>query len=537
MTIRRRTLLAAGAASLIAYSCARPAGATEKAKGARPRDMSAGLPLGWVDVRHFGATGSGASIDTPAIDKAIDYVALRGGGTVYFPPGTYASYTIHLKSYVTLHLEVGATLIAAATPMDGMASGGYDNEEPQGPWDPYQDYGHNHWRNSLIYGEGINDIAIVGLGMIYGKGLSRGHPKDTYLPDTTKPGVGNKAIALKNCRNVLLRDFKVLKGGWFALLATGVDNMTIDNLVIDTNRDGLDIDCCRNVRITNCTVHSPWDDAIVPKSSFALGYARATENVTIDSCYLCGSYEIGSVIAGTWRKQAPGSSPTTGRIKFGTESNGGFKNMTVTNCVFDQCNGFALESEDGALCEDITISNITMRGLTSGPFFLRLGRRMRGPVGVPIGAMRRILINNVNSYDAVMLPSIIAGVTGHPVEDVKISDCYLHQQGGGTVELAKRIPPLEEEKYPDPPMFGPLPASGFFIRQARNIEMSNIEVVVATADARPAFWLQDVTDADFFRLRLPAGTSFALERVERFRSFGSRDVPNKSFDTAVTRSF
>src|SRR5262249_33153787 len=157
--------------------------------------------------------------------------------------------------------------------------------EPQGAWEPYQDYGHNHWRNSLIWGEGLNDIAIVGAGLIDGSALSRGR-NDPELPDSSKPGVGNKTIALKNCRNVLLRDFKVLKGGWFVLLATGVDNLTIDNLLVDTNRDGFDIDCCRNVRVTNCTVNSPWDDAIVPKSSFALGYARTTENVTIDNCYV-----------------------------------------------------------------------------------------------------------------------------------------------------------------------------------------------------------------------------------------------------------
>jgi polygalacturonase len=336
---------------------------------------------------------------------------------------------------------------------------------------------------------------------------------------------------------VLLRDFKVLQGGWFVLLATGVDNMTIDNLLVDTNRDGFDIDCCRNVRVTNCTVNSPWDDAIVPKSSFALGYARTTENITIDNCYVTGNYEVGSVVDGTWRKMAPGTTPTTGRIKCGTESNGGFKNITITNCVFEDCNGFALETVDGALLEDITISNITMRGLTSGPFFLRLGRRMRGPAGVPVGIMRRILINNVTSSNAAMLPSIIAGVEGHPVEDVKISDVYLHQKGGGSAELARRVVPLQEEHYPDPTMFGPLPATGFFIRQARNIEMSHVEVAVAEPDARPAFWLQDVDGADFFRLRLQRGTNFALDRVAHFRTFGSRDIPDKIIDAAASQSF
>ncbi|MBU6296859.1 MAG: glycoside hydrolase family 28 protein [Alphaproteobacteria bacterium] len=480
--------------------------------------------------------GNGSVIDSPSINKAIDYVAERGGGTVYFPPGIYASYSIRLKSHVTLHLEVGASILAASTPPEGMASGGYDAAEPQGPWEPYQDFGHNHWHNSLIWGENLEDIAIAGLGMIHGKGLNRGIAGNDF-PSATVPGAGNKSIALKNCRHVLLRDFKILQGGWFGLLATGVDNLTVDNLIVDTNRDGFDFDCCRNVRVTNCTVNSPWDDGICLKSSYALGYARATENVTIDNCFVTGGYELGSVIDGTWRKMSAGFKPATGRIKCGTKSNGGFKNIAVTNCVFEACNGFAIESMDGALCEDITISNIAMRDLVTGPFFIRLGRRMRGPAGVPIGTIKRLMIGNITSSNAAKLPSIIAGVTGHPVEDVQIHDVYLQQVGGGSAELAKRLPPLNEDGYPDPPMFGELPATGFFIRQVRNVEMSNVEVAVESADARPAFWMQDVSGADFFRVRPPPGPCFALDRVTHFRTFGSRDVSDKKIDVSGTQTF
>jgi polygalacturonase len=484
-----------------------------------------------------GAVGDGKAIDSNAINKAIDRVAARGGGVVHFPPGTYACYTIRLKSGVGLHLDSGATILAAPVPLEGTTSGGYDNAEPQGEWEPYQDYGHNHWRNSLIWGEGVHDIAIFGRGMIWGKGLSRGLGSDTDLPKSDLPGVGNKAIALKNCHNVLLRDFSVLQGGWFALLATGVDNLTIDNLIVDTNRDGFDIDCCRNVRVSNCTVNSPWDDGICPKSSFALGYARATENVTITNCYVTGHYEMGSVINGTW-KPAPAelAARATGRIKCGTESNGGFKNITISNCVFDQCRGLALESVDGANLEDITITGITMRGITNCPLFLRLGRRMRGPAGAPVGTLKRVIISDITSYSASPLPSIIAGVADHPVEDIKISDLYLHQVGGGSAELAKRQPPAEEEKYPEPTMFGELPAHGFFIRHARNIEMSNVEIATGRADARPAFWMQDVAGADFFRLKVPKGTAYALDRVSSFRSFGARSMPDVSFEKLQSRT-
>ena len=167
------------------------------------------------NVRRFGAVGDGATIDTAAINRAIDAAAAAGGGSVVFPAGTYASYSIHLKSYVSLYLQSGATILAASTSLDG-GSGAYDAAEPQGDGEPYQDYGHNHWHNSLIWGEGIHDVGILGPGLIWGKGLSRGHESDEDLPDTTKPGVGNKSIALKNCHNVILRDFSILRGGHFA---------------------------------------------------------------------------------------------------------------------------------------------------------------------------------------------------------------------------------------------------------------------------------------------------------------------------------
>ena len=217
-----------------------------------------------------------------------------------------------------------------------------------------------------------------------------------------QPGVGNKTFALKNCRNVLLRDFSILKGGHFAVLATGVDNLTLDNLLIDTDRDGFDIDCCRNVRVSNCTVNSPWDDGICPKSSYALGYPRVTENVTIANCFVTGIYEIGSVAGGTWKKFADDAAiPRQGRIKCGTESNGGFRNITISGNVLEGSKGIALETSDGAYLEDIAITGNTMRDTVDAPLFLRLNRRNRNPKeSVRPGKLRRILISNLVSYNS-----------------------------------------------------------------------------------------------------------------------------------------
>ncbi len=490
------------------------------------------------DIRHYGAAGDGKAIDTKPIQAAIDAAERAGGGTVLFPAGTYASYSIHLKNNVALYLDQGAVLLAASVPAEGTPSGGYDAAEPQGDWEPYQDYGHNHWHNSLIWGENLHDVSIVGPGRIWGKGLSRGWDKDSvYQPSSKQPGAGNKSVALKLCRNVTLRDFQILEGGWFGILATGVDNLTIDNLRIDTNRDGIDLDCCRNVRVSNCTVNSPYDDAICPKSSFALGYPRATENVTITNSFVTGNYEIGSVLDGTW-KPLPASftGHATGRIKCGTESNGGFRNITISNCVFESCRGFALETADGAVVEDIVFSNIVMRNITQAPMFLFLGSRMRGPRDAKIGTLRRVLLSNIVSSHAGQLPSLMVGIQGHPIEDIRISDVYLHQQGGAGSAMAGIEPPVKESAYPDPGIYGDLPATGFYFRQVRNLQVSNVEIATEMRDARAAFCLQDVEGADFFRIRVPAGVdAFDLRTVRSFRSFGSMSAPDTRLDTAENR--
>jgi polygalacturonase len=480
-------------------------------------------------VRRFGAVGDGTTIDTAAVNKAIDAAAAAGGGVVHFPAGTYACYSIHLKSDVTLYLDQGATILAAPTPADG-ASGGYDAPEPDQPWHAYQDYGHSHWHNSLIWGEDIHNCGIAGPGLIWGKGLDRGWSSHDHTRREPRGG-GNKSIALKNCHNVFLKDFSILQGGWFGILVTGVDNLTIDNLTIDTNRDGMDIDCCRNVRVSNCTVNSPWDDAIVPKSSFALGHARATENVAISNCYVTGAYELGSLLDGTLRKFPAGTKvPRIGRIKLGTESNGGFKNIAISNCIFEGCHGLALEAVDGALLEDIAITNIAMRDLVSAPIFLRLGARMRGPANVPIGRLRRVLISNIvaSNVDPQQC-SILSGIPGHAIEDIKISDVFIQHRGGGTREQAALRPPEMENGYPEPNMFGVTPAQGFYLRHVENIDMSHIEIASLAPDARPGFVLDNVKDADFLRIKAQRAEGvpfFSLKDVENFTCSLSRGVPD-----------
>jgi polygalacturonase len=526
----RRELLRFGALGL-----GSALGSTLPEAHATPHSAPAAGAPGLFDIRNYGAVGDGKVVDSPAINKAIEAAAAAGGGTVVFPAGNWLSFSIRLKSHVGLYLAQGATIVAAESPLPGSTTGynggTYDAAEPNATWEDYQDYGHNHWHNSLIWGEGLTDLSITGPGVIYGKGLSfganRGARGNYPIYVAEQAGVGNKSIALKNCHNVLLRDFSILKGGHFGLLLTGVDNLTIDNLTIDTDRDGMDIDCCRNVHVSNCTVNSPWDDGICPKSSYALGYARATENVTIGNCYVTGDYELGTVLDGTFKRFAPDVRGVghTGRIKCGTESNGGFKNIAISNCVFDACNGLALESEDGALCEDIAISNITMRDIFTAPIFVRLGARLRGPKETTkVGEMRRILISNVTSYNAQSrLCSILSGIPDYAIEDVKLSNIYQHHLGGASQDSLAIQPPEFENKYPDPGMFGPMPSQGFFLRHIRNLEVSHVEIAAASPDPRPSFYLTDVNRADFIAVTAPTGNpAFHLENVTDIRILLSR---------------
>ena len=272
-----------------------------------------------------------------------------------------------------------------------------------------------------------------------------------------------------------------------------------------------------------------------------MGYARPTENVTITNCFVTGGYEIGSLLDGTWKRMPKSYAPyATGRIKCGTESNGGFRNITISNCVFEHSRGLALETVDGALCEDITFVGITMRGSMNSPMFLRLGRRMRGPTDAKIGTLKRIIISDISSYGSTQLPSILSGVAGFPIEDVKISNIYLHQIGGGDGTMAGSQPPERETEYPEPTMFGPLPATGFFFRHVKNLELSHIEIATERSDARPAFVLVDVDGADFFRVRVPRTSSspaFHLKQVSDFRVFGSQFLPDTDFAMADEKIF
>jgi len=258
--------------------------------------------------------------------------------------------------------------------------------------------------------------------------------------------LGNKAIALKLCKNVLIRDVTIFHGGHFAILVTGCDNMTIDNVTIDTDRDGMDIDCCRNTMVSNCRVNSPNDDGICPKSTYALGRPVIEENLTIVNCQVSG-FEEGTLLDGTMR-QGRGRN---GRIKFGTESSGGFRNCTIDNCTFRGCKGLALEEVDGGILENITIKNISMMDVASYPIYITTGKRNRTPNLTTSSRMRNILISNIIATGVDSASGIqIAGLPEQPIEGLRLENIRLIFNGGGTAEQAAQVPPELGTGYPEP---------------------------------------------------------------------------------------
>ena len=468
-----------------------------------------------IDVRDHGARGDGVEIDSAAINAAIDAASRAGGGTVILPRGRYLCFSIRLKSRVTLLLSEGA-VIEAADP--ARHAGRYDLPEA-GIDQLYQDFGHSHWQNSLIWGDDVEQVAIIGPGMIHGVGLTRDGPGARWKkqagerplsmqgmsaaeighlePDAAAmQGLGNKAVALKNGRDIHLSGFTILKGGHFAILATGMRGLRIDGLTIDTERDGIDLDCVRDVVVERCRVNSPSDDGIVVKSSHALGRAIAAEDILIRDCDVSG-YDMGSLVDGTKRAMqqlAPDRDRVTGRIKLGTESNGGYRNVRIEDCRFTRCRGLALETVDGGVMENIVVRRLTMREVTTAPIFLRLGDRRRGPEGTGVGAIEGVKISEVDARGIDhRFPAAIAGLVGHPIRDVTLRDVHLHYQGGGTTADAERVPGELPDAYPEPSMFGVLPSWALWARHVEGLTIDRFTAQTTAPDQRPPFAMDDVS--------------------------------------------
>ena len=463
------------------------------------------------NVRKFGATGDGVTIDSPAINSAIEAAAKKKGSMVIIPEGIYNCLSIHLASDVTILLEKGA-VIRASMYTEG---GGFDAPEDN-PYHRYQDFGHSHWKNSMIWGIGLENVTICGEGIIDGSLLSDGfsrqisHASKIDCDFVLEKGAANKAIALKNCSNVVIKGITISEGGHFCILATGVDGLVISGIKADSGRDGIDLDCCRNVLVENCAINTPWDDAIVMKSSYSLGRYQDCENITIRGCKISG-YAFGTMLSGENKLVEPcaehprPSIRSSGRIKCGTESSGGFRHIRVSDCTLEYCGGLHVESTDGGTATDIRFENIHISDCADAPVFIMIGTRLRSPEGRGLGSISDIYFENIVSTGArADYGLIITGNKESFVSDIHFKDCSFQSRGGLSPDAASgRVLEITDE-YPDPKTFGTMPSKGAYIRHAKDVRMENVRFEFAEKDSRPVIIRDDVygfsakgTDFDF----------------------------------------
>lgn len=468
-----------------------------------------------LDVIQVGARGDGRTLDHHAINRAIAHVARSGGGTVTLHSGRYLCFSIRLASGVALWLAEGAVIEAADPTRHG---GRYDDPEPRGE-QLYQDFGHSHWHNSLIWGDGLHDIAIAGPGRIEGAGLTRNGPGSRWQAQLgERPlsmrdmgadaiaglepafeamrGQGNKAIGLRDCHGVTIEGPTIDRGGHIAILLTGCTRISLDRLTIDSERDGIDLDGVRHATVTRCRVNTPNDDAIVIKSSLAMGRPIDVEDIVIRDCSVSG-YDRGTMLDGrfgTTQQLAPDRDGPTGRTKIGTESNGGFRDILIEDCRFAHSRGLALETVDGGVMDGVIARRLTMTDVTSAPVFLRLGHRGRGPDGAGVGAMRGLSLTDITATGIDhRYPLILAGLKEHPIRDVTIARMNLHYRGGGTPRDAARVPAELPDTYPEPSMFGPLPAWGVWARHVHGLKVDRLSLAHDGQDARTPIILDHVT--------------------------------------------
>jgi polygalacturonase len=414
------------------------------------------------NVRDFKTAGDGRAKDTAAIQKAIAAASAAGGGMVFVPNGVYLCGTILLRDNVTLHLAEGATILGSTEGSDylNLAAHGFD-------WAPL----------ALVLAEKARNIGITGRGTINGQGGSFPH----------KDNAPGRPFGIKfvECQDVLIADVRVQDAAAWVIHLLRCERVVVRGVRVwshaNYNNDGLDIDACTDVAVSQCHFDCQ-DDAICLKST----PDRICENIVISDCVASSHCNL---------------------IKMGASSSGGFRSVTITNCVLvapryskklngvDRgIGGINLELVDGGVMDRIAISNITMDGITL-PLFIRLGNRRRKD-NQPASTLRNVIISNVVATNLGVIGSSITGLPGQRIENVTLSNLQFTYEGGGTAENAQRAVPERANAYPEGLMFGRLPAWGLYCRHVKGLKLHNVKLLLAAPDARHAVVFDDVEELD-----------------------------------------
>ncbi|HNX54012.1 MAG TPA: glycosyl hydrolase family 28 protein [Prolixibacteraceae bacterium] len=432
-------------------------------------------------ITDFGAVADTNILSTQAIQKAIDLCSENGGGQVIIPAGNYKTGTIILKSNVNFHLENGAVLYGSKSLND------YIKLKPE-----YISLRTQEATIQLIYAESVENVSITGFGEINGQGS--GFKKLSWNDEgITRPHL----IRFITSKNVTIENISLKNSGCWMQHYLACEKLQIRGVRVfnrnNYNNDALDLDGCRNVTVSDFISDSD-DDGITLKSTSP----KPCENIAITNCVI---------------------SSRCNAIKLGTESNGGFKNISISNCVvkpseiaepafFGNKNGasaIALEIVDGGIMEGISVSNIQVDG-TEAPIFIRLGNRARSyqkdVVIDHIGTLGNIGMSNIRIKNAGKIGSSITGLPGFPVTNIRLSNIVMDSEGGGTLDDLKKEVEEKPKDYPDGNMFGTLPASGFYIRHAAQIDFDGVQISSSDRDLRPALYLDDVSQSNFSNLQI-----------------------------------
>ena len=452
-------------------------------------------------ITDYGAKSDTTELCTAALQQCIDLCSEAGGGRVVVPAGHYKTGTIILRSNVNLHLELGATLY-----------GSTNLQNYRRMTTSYKSLRTHTPTIQLIYADAVENVVIDGYGTIDGQG--RVFPKQSWNDEgITRPHL----LRFIQSRDIVVRDVTLRNSGCWMQHYLACDRIRIDGIRVvnrnNYNNDALDLDGCHDVIVRGVTADSD-DDGITLKSTSP----RLCENIVIADCVV---------------------SSHCNAVKLGTETNGGFRNISIRNIVVkpsdDQSSQFfgrprgtsalSLEIVDGGMMENVSVDGMTVTG-TESPIFVRLGHRGRGwtfsknsadafvaqsvgggnegatrsqkPDSVEtIGRIRGIYINNVRARDCGNYGCSITGLPGHPVENVHVSNVSIHHNGGVTrsqlPDIDKALRDEKAAEYPEATMWGLFPAKGFFVRHARGVHFDNVEVNTEQTDARPEFVKEDVS--------------------------------------------
>lgn len=443
------------------------------------------------NITDYGAIGDGRTINTEAIQKAIDACHQKGGGAVSVPAGQFVTGTILLKDNVTLSLDDKAVLLGSLNPKD------YRNV------DPFKDGLGAEVGFAMIAAVDAKNVGISGRGAINGRGkeIAEGMP-------FKGEGWGGRPFLVRFVRstNVAIRDVQLLYAAAWTLNFFQSRDVIIERLKITSfgvpHNDGINIDSSQGFSIKNCDVESG-DDALVFKTTSRI----PIKDIVVSGCRLKSNQ---------------------GAIKFGTESLANFENVKISNCRIHNTKngGIKLLSADGGNLQNVIISDITMDNVAT-PIFVRLGARLKtfreGDRKNPeAGFIRNVVIRNVRAKAAekaqLAPPSgiFITGIPGRAVGSLTLENIEIELAGGGELAQSRRELPENIDGYPEINRFGSnLPAYGLYARHVKNLKVKGFAIKLAVPDFRPALVCQDCEDSQFIGLNLPSNQEMeSLIRLE-----------------------